>query len=75
MSEFRPVPGDKEGEPVSVTPDERTSEMLVVPRHPTKEMVAAAWASALDENAAGVWEAMITAWLHSKMGNSETGSG
>ena len=38
-------------------------EMVLVPRIPTREMLDAAWASALDEDASGVWRAMIEAWL------------
>lgn len=34
---------------------------VLVPRTPTKEMLDAAWASALAEDAAGVWAAMIEA--------------
>jgi hypothetical protein len=37
-------------------------EMVLVPRVPTKEMLDAAWADAHDEDAAGVWRAMIDAW-------------
>lgn len=33
--------------------------MVMVPRKPTKEMLDAAWASALAEDAEGVWDAMI----------------
>jgi hypothetical protein len=50
-------------------------EMVLVPRIPTKEMIDAAWASALDENAMGVWEDMIQAWLSSKSGKSDRGNG
>ena len=41
-------------------------EMVLVPRLPTKEMVEAAWAYAHDEDAVGVWRAMIDAWLKNK---------
>jgi len=34
---------------------------VVVPRIPTEHMLDAAWASALAENAKGVWEEMIAA--------------
>ena len=34
---------------------------VVVPRSPTQEMLLAAWASALAENAEGVWRDMIAA--------------
>jgi hypothetical protein len=36
--------------------------MILVPRNPTKEMLEAAWADALAEDAKGVWESMIEAW-------------
>jgi len=41
-------------------------EMVSVPRKPTEEMLKAAWADALAEDAAGVWDAMIEAWLASQ---------
>ena len=41
----------------------KNQEMVLVPRRPTEEMVEAAWAYAHDEDAAGVWSAMIAAWL------------
>ena len=50
------------------------AEMVLVPRHPTKEMIEAAWAEALAEDAVGVWKEMIDAWLQSKTGKSETGN-
>lgn len=37
-------------------------EVITVPRIPTREMLEAAWADAHDEDAAGVWASMITAW-------------
>jgi hypothetical protein len=36
-------------------------DLLVVPKKPTQQMLDAAWASALAEDAAGVWESMIEA--------------
>ena len=36
-----------------------TGQFIFVPREPTKEMLRAAWADALGEDAAGVWRAMI----------------
>jgi hypothetical protein len=42
------------------------TEMVLVPRVPTKEMIEAAWAAALNENAGGVWRAMIDAWIESE---------
>lgn len=38
-------------------------EMVLVPRKPTKEMLEAAWADALAEDAEGVWKSMIEAYL------------
>ena len=38
-------------------------EMVLVPRHPTKEMIEAAWADALAEDAKGVWRCMIDEWI------------
>ena len=37
----------------------QNEEMVLVPRNPTKEMIDAAWADALGEDAAGVWKSMI----------------
>ena len=37
-------------------------ELVLVPRIPTKEMLEAAWADALAEDAAGVWAAMLAAY-------------
>ncbi len=34
---------------------------VIVPKEPTPAMIEAAWASALDEDAAGVWTHMIEA--------------
>lgn len=58
----------------STTSHEDNSEMVLVPRHPTKEMIEAAWADALAEDARGVWEEMIKAWIQSTKGKSEAGS-
>ena len=41
----------------------QTEGVVSVPRKPTPQMLEAAWAEALAENAAGVWEVMIEAWL------------
>jgi hypothetical protein len=38
------------------------SEYVLVPRVPTKEMLEAAWADALGEDAGGVWKSMIENW-------------
>ena len=46
-------------------PQTDKSEMVLVPRRPTPEMIDAAWADALAEDAGGVWKAMITNWLSS----------
>jgi hypothetical protein len=43
-------------------------EMVLVPRIPTKEMIEAAWADALAEDAKGVWESMICEWLSHQQG-------
>ena len=42
---------------------EDETDMILVPRKATKEMIDAAWAAALAEDAEGVWESMINAWL------------
>jgi hypothetical protein len=42
---------------------EAAGGMVLVPRIPTKEMLEAAWADALAEDAKGVWKAMIDAAL------------
>jgi hypothetical protein len=39
------------------------SEFVLVPRTPTKQMLEAAWADALAEDAAGVWKSMLEAGL------------
>ena len=39
-----------------------TGQYVLVPRNPTKKMLAAAWADALAEDSAGVWQAMIQQW-------------
>jgi hypothetical protein len=49
-------------------------EYVVVPRIPTKEMLADGWYGAHEENAASVWELMIEAWERSlveEIGQSE----
>jgi hypothetical protein len=43
-------------------------EMVSVPRIPTKEMLEAAWADALAEDAGAVWKSMIEAWLSQSKG-------
>ena len=51
-------------------------EMVLMPRHPTKEMIEAAYWAAHDEDAEGVWDEMIKAWLQSaSKGKSASGSG
>jgi hypothetical protein len=48
-------------------------EMVLVPRIPTKEMLEAAWADALAEDASGVWKSMIDAFLALKYGKGSDG--
>ena len=48
--------------------------MVLVPYHPTKEMVKEAWEAALAEDAEWVWKEMIDVWLQSQ-GNSSSESG
>jgi hypothetical protein len=48
---------------------DKDQEMVLVPRKPTAEMLKAAWADALAEDAAGVWSSMIEEWLkHREVG-------
>lgn len=51
------------------------TEMVLVPRQPTKEMVEAAKYDALAEDAAAVWETMIVEWLQRSTGKSTSDSG
>ena len=46
--------------------DDENREMILVPRTPTKEMLEAAYWDALGEDARGVWESMIKAWLEQR---------
>jgi hypothetical protein len=49
---------------VAATGENRApQEMVLVPRRPTREMLKAAWADALGEDAIGVWNSMIEEWL------------
>lgn len=48
--------------------------MVLVPRHPTKEMLEAAWADGLAEDVAGVCGSMIDTGLSQRSGNSDMGS-
>ena len=41
---------------------QQEKEMVLVPRKPTSEMLRAGWASANEEDAAGVWRDMIEVW-------------
>jgi hypothetical protein len=41
--------------------NQHPEEYILVPRNPTREMLDAAWADALAEDAAGVWASMIQA--------------
>ena len=54
---------------------DKEQEMVLVPSHPTKEMIEAAYWAAHNEDAEAVWEKMILAWLQLKSGNSESGKG
>ena len=55
---------------------QREVEFVLVPKVATAEMIEAAWAQALDENAAGVWEAMIEFLERTKgLGNGPKGEG
>jgi hypothetical protein len=49
-------------------------EFVLVPRTPTKEMLEAAWADALAEDAMGVWRAMVERW-ESSCKQGELGQG
>ena len=51
------------------------TEMVLVPRVPTKEMLEAAWGAARFEDAEGVWAAMVQAWVNSSSGKSDSGKG
>jgi hypothetical protein len=43
------------------------ASLIVVPKEPTEEMISAAWASALNEDAPAVWRDMIEEFVcHSK---------
>ena len=52
----------------NIDQDKNQTEMVMVPRFPTKEMLDAAYWDANDEDAAGVWKSMIAAWLSSQQG-------
>jgi hypothetical protein len=41
------------------------AEMILVPRTPTPAMLKAGWASANEEDTAGVWRDMIEEWVSS----------
>ena len=47
-------------------------EMVLVPRVPTPKMLEAAWAYALDEDVAGVWNAMLRQHESSSLAGLET---
>ena len=51
---------------MSANIDQEYSDMVMVPRKPTAEMLEAAWMDALAEDAAGVWETMIETWISSE---------
>ena len=48
-------------------------DFVEVPRKPTQDMLEAAWADAMAEDAAGVWEAMIRAYESSGKSGSVSG--
>jgi hypothetical protein len=48
--------------------DDPHSEMVLVPRKPTKDMLYEAKYDAMGEDAAAVWETMIKTWLNAKSG-------
>jgi hypothetical protein len=60
--------------PCSLVDDARTllneqitpTDMVLVPRVPTKEMIDNAWAAATAESAPDVWKDMIEAWEQSR---------
>jgi hypothetical protein len=54
--------------------EKEESDFVLVPRQPTKEMLEAAWADALGEDARGVWQSMINAYYKS-IGNSDSCNG
>lgn len=59
-----PLTCDEAGVSNEVHMDETTKpEMILVPRTPTNEMIDAAWASALAEDAEGVWKSMVECWI------------
>jgi hypothetical protein len=57
------------------TKKETEVNLILVPRHPTKDMIEAAYWAAHNEDAETVWEKMVVAWLQTKSGNSESGNG
>ena len=57
-----------------MTGQQQEQEMVLVPRHPTKEMLEAGWYEAHDEDAAGCWREMILAW-ESSVKEREVGQG
>ncbi len=48
--------------------ERRNAGLVLVPRDPTEAMLKAAWADALAEDAKGVWQSMIDAWLLEQQG-------
>lgn len=55
--------------------EQAQSDYILVPRKPTKEMLEAAWADALSEDAAGVWQSMIEEYEKGYVNNSNSDSG
>lgn len=46
--------------------EENQTDMVLVPRCATKQMIEAAWADATAEDAEGVWNRMIEEWVSSQ---------
>jgi hypothetical protein len=59
---------------MSINIEQETAEMILLPRHPTKAMIEAAYYAALNEDAEGVWEKMIEAWIQESLGNLSKGN-
>jgi hypothetical protein len=48
---------------MSANKSDEETEMVLVPRLPTREMIEAAYEAALAEDAATVWNRMIEEWI------------
>ena len=55
----------------AVTGQQDETEMVLVPRKPTAEMLKDGWYCIHDENTEGAWTAMIEAWEKSKSQSTE----